>query len=102
MDYQELLAADIAVERGLLTPDQAAHGLDALGPDDRAQIDEVIKQLLDASNGDARLALARRGMDRKLHASLPPKTSHAVADGGTRIRAPLRPLDEDHYTGSSR
>ena len=95
MDYQELLAADIAVERELLTPEAAAHGLDKLDPEDRARLMEEVDRLVADSKGDARLALARRGMDRNLHASLPPKTSHAVS----HVRAPLRDLDPTHYTG---
>ena len=99
MDYRELLAADVAVDMKVLTPEQAAGGLDDLSPEDRARVDQKVRRLLDETNNDARLALARRGMDRKLHASLAPRASHEVSEAGARVRAPLRTLAADRYAG---
>jgi len=99
VEYRELLAADIAVELELLTPEEAAQGRGGLTEAERAQIDKEVERLLAESKGDARLALARRGVGRKLHQSLAPKTSHALSDAGAHVRAPLRTLTEERYIG---
>jgi hypothetical protein len=41
----------------------------------------------------------RRGVDRAIPASLKPEASHALAEAGARVRAPLRPLSDHRYVG---
>ena len=93
-DPLDLLCADIAVEWKLLDAAAAARG-DALPPEARRRVEEEADRLVGEAGGDVELALARRGVARDLCASLPPQRAHEVK----RVRAPLRRLHAERYTG---
>ncbi|MHC4133619.1 MAG: bifunctional serine/threonine-protein kinase/formylglycine-generating enzyme family protein [Planctomycetota bacterium] len=106
MDFRALLEADVAVELGALTARDSAQALedgagvlDAVGEEDRARIEGRVETLVEGAGGDAEAALLRRGVGRELHGSLSPGTSHAVAESGTRVRAPLRTVERERYAG---
>jgi len=106
LDFRTLLEADVAVELGALTARDSAQALedgagvlDAVGEEDRARIEERVDILVEGAGGDAEAVLLRRGVGRELHRSLSPETSHAVAESGTRVRAPLRTVERERYTG---
>jgi formylglycine-generating enzyme required for sulfatase activity len=107
---RQVLLADVALELGVLAKADAANalarcfetGADVAGvvPEkDRARVLAEVERILAEANGDARAALVRRGVDRAIPASLRPEASHALAEAGARIRAPLRPLDDHRYVG---
>jgi len=110
-DMRELLLADIAVERGVVSAEEAAAALErywkdsdqsvlsGLSAEDRACVLGEIDEVVEAAGGDERLAFAQRGVGQKLTASLPPRASHEISEAGATIRAPLRALNKDRYVG---
>jgi len=110
-DFREILLADVAVQLGVLDGASAASALarrmeggsggvlDEASDRDRRRVAAEVERLLAEAQGDARAAVARRGVDRAIPASLAPAASHALADAGARVRAPLRPLDDRRYVG---
>jgi len=105
------LTADIAVEFGLASAEEVAEllarywrdrdasVLSGLKPEDRARVEGEVESVISASEGDARRALAGRGVGRDLSASLQPKAAHELSEAGATIRAPLRALDKKRYVG---
>jgi len=117
-DYsRELLFADAALAAGVGARDvavalEAFRGTDddrravgealeasgAIDGDLREEIAEHVERLIADADGDAEVALARRGgLDRSIHASLGPETSAALKGAGARVRAPLRVIDQERY-----
>ncbi len=109
--FRELLAADVAIDIGVWTKEQAAAALarysetrsgsvlDAMDPADRARVEEAMAEIVAGADGDVRAAVARRVVTRELPASMGPAASHAISAAGTRLSAPLRPLERDRYLG---
>jgi serine/threonine protein kinase/WD40 repeat protein len=111
-NFRELLFADVALARGAADAVQVASALQrywaeqvpsvadalALDADRRAEIEGEVAQAVDAAEGDAGVAVARRGgIDRDIHTSLRPETSAAVMRDGAGARAPLRTLTRERY-----
>ncbi len=109
--FREVLAADVAVELGIVSATQAADALahywetgeegvlrDVSAPD-RSRVESEVARLLEEVEGDARTAVAQRGVMRDLHASLAPEATHALADAGATVRSSLRPMDRSRYLG---
>jgi len=115
---RELLFADLALTLGVTGPGEVARALERHwvgGPDDaplpqaleaagaltreqRRQVEREVERLVADAEGDAAIALARRGgIDRSIHASLRPETSVALLREGAGSRAPLRTLPPDRY-----
>jgi hypothetical protein len=109
-----LLAADVAVARGLADPAAVAGALQrvweggagapglaaALAIDGAAweAVDEEVARLVVEAGGDAAAALARRGgLARTIFQSLEPETSHALLEGGAGVRTSLRALPTHRY-----
>ncbi len=111
--FRELLAADVAVDLGVLSATDAAQALarfweseqdsgsllGTLEADDRARVEAEVARILDEVGGDAQAAVQARGVDREIPASLSPAASHALSEAGARIRAPLRLMDRKRYVG---
>ncbi len=109
--FREILLADVAADLGILDAASAARALaqrletgagsvlDGAPEADRRRVTEEVDRLLAEARGDARAAVARRGVDRAIPASLKPEASHALAEAGARVRAPLRALDARRYVG---
>jgi formylglycine-generating enzyme required for sulfatase activity/serine/threonine protein kinase len=103
-DFREVLCADVALALGVLDAAAAAAALatgvlQAVPEAHRCRVATEVERLIAEAKGDARAALLNRGVDRAIQASLKPETSHALAESGARVRAPLRPLDNDRYVG---
>ncbi len=110
-DFREILCADVAVALGVLDSASAAAALarclesgagsvlGAASEADRRRVTGEVDRLLAEADGDARAAVARRGVDRAIPASLKPEASHALAEAGARVRTRLHPLDGDRYVG---
>ena len=111
--FRELLAADVAVDLGVLSASEAGQALarfwesdqrngsllGSLDPADRSRVETELARILDAAGGDAQAAIQARGVDREIPASLAPAASHALSEAGARMRAPLRAMDKKRYVG---
>ena len=121
-EFRELLFADVALLEGLADARQVAAALlkywdrrdrtDTTLPQELAQIagltastvehlDQRVTEMIEASGGDPRLAVTRRGgLSHDLHTAVSrkdPKMSRHITQLGAGIRVPLRSLPKDRY-----
>jgi tetratricopeptide (TPR) repeat protein/tRNA A-37 threonylcarbamoyl transferase component Bud32 len=109
--FDQILAADVAIEQGVLSPHAAAEALGrfcddreqtilgSLPPTVRAGIETAVRRAAAEAGDDVRAAIAQRQVHRHLAPELQAFATLALDADGARLLAPLREVERDRYVG---